>query len=200
MNFLLIKTLLQAFLGKGWKFMKEKVFPFIVEYRNVVIMLLLVGYIVHQDNLIEQEEDRTRTVELQFEQYKLDQERLHNQAVLQYKERETNILNQQIEIEKDYAEQLKKLTTDRIATNNVINSLHETINHNTSKYETLSVEQARVYTKSLSDVLRECSTEVGEMATNADNHKLAEHKAVDQYNALVDELAKDYGATISLDK
>lgn len=196
MNFLLIKTILQASLSKGWKVLKDKVFPFIVEYRNVVIMLLLVGYIIHQDNLIEQEEDRTHEVQLHFEQYKLDQERLYNKAVLQYKERETNILNQQIQIEKDYAEQLKKLANDRVVTNNAINSLHETINHNTSKYETLSVEQARVYTKSISDVLRECSTEVGEMAKNADNHKLAEHKAVNQYNTLVDELAKDYGAEI----
>ena len=60
-----------------------------------------------------------------------------------------------------------------------------------SRIPTASVEQVRSYSVTATELLKHCSNEYTEMAERAEQHRLAETRAVDTYNSLVDTLSKD---------
>ena len=60
-----------------------------------------------------------------------------------------------------------------------------------SRISKAPVEQVRSYSSTATELLRDCSNEYTEMAKLAEQHRLAETRAVDTYNSLVDTLSKD---------
>ena len=84
-------------------------------------------------------------------------------------------------------EQIKNLSNDVAVARNSANSLQQKLNTNSSKFNTLTKEQANTYNNTISNILSNSLTEYQGMARIADEHRLAEERCIGLYNSLVDE-------------
>jgi uncharacterized membrane protein YgaE (UPF0421/DUF939 family) len=102
-------------------------------------------------------------------------------------EKEIEILTKQKEVEVNYAKQVKKLFSDVANANSTNARLSDKLSTNANKLSTITKDQADAYTKSLTELSRNCTTRYTEMGAIAQEHRIAEERAVNLYNALVDD-------------
>lgn len=102
------------------------------------------------------------------------------------KKKEIEILTKQKEVEVKYANQVKKLSSDVTNANSTNARLSDKLSTNANKLSTITKDQADAYTKSLTELSRNCTTRYTEMGAIAQEHRIAEERAVSLYNALVD--------------
>ena len=186
MNTMLILSILK----KGWVWISALI-EFLWKHKALVVILLLIAYIdvlksdvrglkINKLELIAKHQDYINSVK---EQNLLNEQKR--------KEQELEIANKQIEIERKYNEKITKLQNDIAAVNSSNRSLSEQLTKAKSRISTAPVEQVRSYSSTATELLRDCSNEYREMAAIAEQHRLAETRAVDTYNSLVDTLSKD---------
>ena len=130
-------------------------------------------------------------IEYEFKEYKayVEKQTLINSN--KQKQQELEAANKQVEIERKYNEKITKLQNDIATVNSSNRSLSEQLTKAKSRITTAPVEQVRSYSSTATELLRDCSNEYTEMARLAQQHRLAETRAVDTYNSLVDTLSKD---------
>lgn len=186
MNILLILSVLK----KGWVGITHLV-EFLWKHKALVAILLLITYVfilradidslkIDKLELIAKHQDYVNSVK---EQNLLNEQKR--------KEQELEVANKQIEIERKYNEKITKLQNDIANANSSNRSLSEQLTKANSRIAKAPVEQVRSYSSTTTELLRDCSNEYTEMAERAEQHRLAETRAVDTYNSLVDTLSKD---------
>ena len=130
-------------------------------------------------------------IEYEFKEYRayVEKQTLINSN--KQKQQELEAANKQVEIERKYNEKITKLQNDIAAVNSSNRSLSEQLTKANARISKAPVEQVRSYSSTATELLRDCSNEYTEMAERAEQHRLAETRAVDTYNSLVDTLSKD---------
>ena len=103
------------------------------------------------------------------------------------KQKELEILEKQKQIEVQHNEQIKALSNDVIIARDSAYSLQQKLNTNSSKFNTLTKEQANTYNNTISNILSNSLTEYQGMARIADEHRLAEQRCIGLYNTLIDD-------------
>ena len=130
-------------------------------------------------------------IEYEFKEYKAYVEKQNLINSNKQKQQELEAANKQVEIERKYNEKITKLQNDIAAANSSNRSLSEQLTKANTRIPTASVEQVRSYSSTTTELLRDCSNEYTEMAKQAQQHRLAETRAVETYNSLVDILNKE---------
>lgn len=130
-------------------------------------------------------------IEYEFKEYKAYVEKQNLINSNKQKQLELEVANKQVEIERKYNEKITKLQNDIATVNSSNRSLSEQLTKANSRISKAPVEQVRSYSSTTTELLRDCSNEYREMAKHAQQHRLAETRAVDTYNSLVDTLSKD---------
>lgn len=186
MNILLILSVLK----KGWVWITHLV-EFLWKHKALVAILLLITYVfilradisslkIDKLELIAKHQDYVNSVK--------EQNLLNDQK---RKEQELEVANKQIEIERKYNEKITKLQNDIANANSSNRSLSEQLTKANSRISKAPVEQVRSYSSTATELLRDCSNRYTEMARLAQQHRLAETRAVETYNSLVDILNKE---------
>ena len=103
------------------------------------------------------------------------------------KQKELEILEKQKQIEVQHNEQIKNLSNDVANARDSAYSLQQKLNTNSSKFNTLTHNQAVAYNNTISKLFSESIEEYREMGSRADEHRLAEERCIGLYNSLVDE-------------
>ena len=180
MNVLLILSALK----KGWEYTKGFL-ALAVKYWYIVIITLLLAIATslrNDVNKLNAEKDALNNNMIALVQ-KQKTDLLEAQKKAQ--EKEIEILTKQKEVEVNYANQVKKLASAVVATNSANARLSDKLSTNANKLSTTTKEQADAYTKSLTELSRNCTTRYTEMGAIAQEHRIAEERAVNLYNALV---------------
>ena len=102
------------------------------------------------------------------------------------KQKELEILEKQKQIEVQHNEQIKNLSNDVANARDSAYSLQQKLNTNSSKFNTLTHNQAVAYNNTISKLFSESIEEYREMGSRADEHRLAEERCIGLYNTLVD--------------
>ena len=181
MNVLLILSALK----KGWEYTKGFL-ALALKYWYIVIITLLLALATSLRNdvkTLNAEKDVLNSNMVALVQ-KQKTDLLEAQKKAQ--EKQIEILTKQKEVEVNYNEQIKALSNDVIIARNSANSLQQKLNSNTSKFNTLTKEQANTYNNTISNILSNSLTEYQGMARIADEHRLAEERCIGLYNTLVD--------------
>ncbi len=181
MNVLLILSALK----KGWEYTKGFL-ALALKYWYIVIiaLLLVIATSLRNDvNKLNAEKDVLNSNMVALVQ-KQKTDLLEAQKKAQ--EKQIEILTKQKEVEVNYAKQIKALSNDIIIARNSTNSLSKQLTNNASKLSKLTEEQNRAYTTTLTELSRNCTTRYTEMGAIAQEHRIAEERAVNLYNALVD--------------
>ncbi len=103
------------------------------------------------------------------------------------KQKEVEVLTKQQKIEVQHNEQIKNLSNDVANARDSTYSLQQKLNTNSSKFNTLTKEQANTYNNTISNILSNSLTEYQGMAKIADDHRLAEQRCIGLYNTLIDD-------------
>ena len=153
---------------------------------KVSLIVLLSTLLLISIICISQLQNAKDKVENEFANYiaTVEKQNLINQN--KQKQKELEILEKQKQIEVQHNEQIKNLSNDVANARNSANSLQQKLNSNTSKFNTLTKEQANTYNNTISNILSNSLTEYQGMARIADEHRLAEERCIGLYNALVD--------------
>lgn len=106
------------------------------------------------------------------------------------KQKEVEVLNKQQKIEVNYAKQVKKLQSDLTNANATNGSLLNTLSTIKSRVPTATDSEVRDYSETATELLGKCETGKLFYAQRADEHAYAEERAVDLYNAIVDDNAQ----------
>ena len=130
-------------------------------------------------------------IEYEFKEYKAYVEKQNLINSNKQKQLELEATNKQVEIERKYNEKITKLQNDIATINSSNRSLSEQLTKAKSRVTTAPIEQVRSYSSTTTELLRDCSIKYTEMAGIADQHRLAETRAVETYNSLVDVLNKN---------
>ena len=181
MNVLLILSALK----KGWSYTKGFL-ALALKYWYIVIitLLLVIATSLRNDvNKLNAEKDALNSNMVALVQ-KQKTDLLEAQKKAQ--EKQIEILTKQKEVEVNYAKQVKKLSSDAADANSTNARLSDKLSTNANKLSTITKEQADAYTKSLTELSRNCTTRYTEMGAIAQEHRIAEERAVSLYNALVD--------------
>ena len=181
MNVLLILSALK----KGWEYTKGFL-ALAVKYWYIVIIALLLAITTslrNDVNKLNAEKDVLNSNMVALVQ-KNKTDLLEAQKKAQ--EKEIEILTKQKEVEVNYANQVKKLSSDVADANSTNARLSDKLSTNANKLSTITKDQADAYTKSLTELSRNCTTRYTEMGAIAQEHRIAEERAVNLYNALVD--------------
>jgi len=125
-------------------------------------------------------------IEYEFKEYKAYVEKQNLINSNKQKQQELEAANKQIEIERKYNEKITKLQNDIAIVNSSNRSLSEQLTKAKSRIPKAPVEQVRSYSSTTTELLRDCSNEYIKMAGIAEQHRLAETRAVDTYNTLID--------------
>lgn len=181
MNVLLILSALK----KGWEYTKGFL-ALALKYWYIVIITLLLAIATSLRNDVktlnaEKDALNSNMVAL-VQKHKTDLLEAQKQA----QEKQIEILTKQKEVEVKYNEQIKALSNDVAVARNSANSLQQKLNSNTSKFNTLTHNQAVTYNNTISKLFSESIEEYREMGSRADEHRLAEERCIGLYNALVD--------------
>ena len=181
MNVLLILSALK----KGWEYTKGFL-ALALKYWYIVIIALLLAIATslrNDVNKLNAEKDVLNSNMVALVQ-KNKTDLLEAQKKAQ--EKEIEILTKQKEVEVNYANQVKKLSSDVANANSTNARLSDKLSTNANKLSTITKDQADAYTKSLTELSRNCTTRYTEMGAIAQEHRIAEERAVNLYNALVD--------------
>ena len=181
MNVLLILSALK----KGWEYTKGFL-ALALKYWYIVIIALLLAIATSLRNdvkTLNAEKDVLNSNMVALVQ-KQKTDLLEAQKKAQ--EKEIEILTKQKEVEVKYNEQIKNLSNDVANARDSAYSLQQKLNTNSSKFNTLTKEQANTYNNTISNILSNSLTEYQGMARIADEHRLAEERCIGLYNALVD--------------
>lgn len=130
-------------------------------------------------------------IEYEFKEYRAYVEKQNLINSNKQKQQELEVANKQIEIERKYNEKITKLQNDIATANSSNRSLSEQLTKAKSRISKAPVEQVRSYSSTATELLRDCSNRYTEMARLAQQHRLAETRAVETYNSLVDILNKE---------
>ena len=178
--------LILSYLKKGWEYL-QLLLAFLLKYWYLVaIAILFIMNTSLRDNVQTLQADK---VELNNDIVLLVQKHKQNllEAEKKAQEKEIEILNKQKEVEQNYANQVKKLSSDVANTNSTNARLSDKLSTNANKLSTITKDQADAYTKSLTELSRNCTTRYTEMGAIAQEHRIAEELAVNLYNTLVDD-------------
>lgn len=181
MNVLLILSALK----KGWSYTKGFL-ALALKYWYIVIIALLLAIATslrNDVNKLNAEKDALNSNMVALVQ-KNKTDLLEAQKKAQ--EKQIEILTKQKEVEVNYAKQVKKLSSDVANANSTNARLSDKLSTNANKMSTITKDQADAYTKSLTELSRNCTTRYTEMGAIAQEHRIAEERAVSLYNALVD--------------
>ena len=181
MNVLLILSALK----KGWEYTKGFL-ALALKYWYIVIITLLLAIATslrNDVNKLNAEKDVLNSNMVALVQ-KNKTDLLEAQKKAQ--EKQIKILTKQKEVEVNYNEQIKALSDDVAVARNSANSLSKQLTNNASKLSTASKAEVDTYNKSLTELSRNCTTRYTEMGAIAQEHRIAEERAVSLYNALVD--------------
>jgi electron transfer flavoprotein alpha subunit len=181
MNVLLILSALK----KGWEYTKGFL-ALALKYWYIVIIALLLAIATslrNDVNKLNAEKDALNSnMAALVQKQKTDLLEAQKKA----QEKEIEILTKQKEVEVNYAKQVKKLSIDVSNANSANARLSDKLSTNANKLSTISKEQADTYTKSLTELSRNCTERYTIMGAIAQEHRIAEERAVSLYNALVD--------------
>ena len=153
---------------------------------KVSLIVLLSSTLLISIICISQLQNAKDKVKNEFDNYitTVEKQNLINQN--KQKQKEIEILTKQKEVEVKYNEQIKNLSNDVAVARNSAYSLQQKLNTNSSKFNTLTKEQAVAYNNTISKLFSESIEEYREMGSRADEHRLAEERCIGLYNALVD--------------
>ena len=182
MNVLLILSALK----KGWEYTKGFL-ALALKYWYIVIIALLLAIATslrNDVNKLNAEKDVLNSNMVALVQ-KQKTDLLEAQKKAQ--EKQIEILTKQKEAEVNYNEQIKNLSNDVANARDSAYSLQQKLNTNSSKFNTLTKEQANTYNNTISNILSNSLTEYQGMAKIADDHRLAEQRCIGLYNALIDD-------------
>lgn len=170
---------------KGWELFKVFL-AFIIKYWYIVVIaLMLVINSSLRNDIVDLNNDKNtlnQNLVALVQKNKIDLLKAQNKA----QEKEIEILTKQKEVEVNYANQVKKLSSDVANANSTNARLSDKLSTNANKLSTITKYQADAYTKSLTELSRNCTTRYTEMGAIAQEHRIAEERAVNLYNALVD--------------
>ena len=169
----------------GWGAIKSTL-PFLWKYKSVVIISLLLLWVVVLKQDVKREQYRVLEGVQSFEEYKKEQQQIYLDAVNKAKETEKELINKQLEVERKYVKEIEKLNLDISRANNSINGLHKELSRAKTNISTAPEQQVRDYSKTATELLDYCSGRIIYYATKADEHAIAEERAVNSYNTLID--------------
>ena len=154
---------------------------------KVSLIVLLSALLLISIICITQLQNAKDKVKNEFDNYidTVEKQNLINQN--KQKQKEVEVLNKQQKIEVQHNEQIKNLSNDVANARDSAYSLQQKLNTNSSKFNTLTKEQANTYNNTISNILSNSLTEYQGMARIADDHRLAEQRCVGLYNALIDD-------------
>ena len=181
MNILLILSALK----KGWVWITYLV-EFLWKYKSVVIISLLLLWVVVLKQDVKREQYRVLDGVQAFEDYKKEQREMYLDVVNKAKETEKELINKQLEVERKYVKEIEKLNLDISRANNSINGLHKELSRAKASISTAPEQQVRDYSTTITELYEHCATEYLGMAQQADKHSIAEERAVNSYNTLID--------------
>lgn len=177
-------------LKKGWQ-LGITLIEFLWKYKVLVAIILLITYIgVLKSDIRDLKVDKLGII-AEHQEYvnSVKEQNILNE--LKRKEQELEATNKQVEIERKYNEKITKLQNDIATVNSSNRSLSEQLTKAKSRISTAPIEQVRSYSSTATELLRDCSIKYTEMAGIAQQHRLAETRAVETYNSLVDVLNKE---------
>jgi predicted nuclease with TOPRIM domain len=154
---------------------------------KVSLIVLLSTLLLTSIICISQLQNAEDKVKNEFDNYidTVEKQNLINQN--KQKQKELEILEKQKQIEVQHNEQIKNLSNDVANARDSTYSLQQKLNTNSSKFNTLTKEQANTYNNTISNILSNSLTEYQGMAKIADEHRLAEQRCIGLYNALIDD-------------
>lgn len=154
---------------------------------KVSLIVLLSALLLISIICITQLQNAKDKVKNEFDNYidTVEKQNLINQN--KQKQKEVEVLNKQQKIEVQHNEQIKNLSNDVANARDSAYSLQQKLNTNSSKFNTLTKEQANTYNNTISNILSNSLTEYQGMARIADEHRLAEQRCIGLYNALIDD-------------
>ena len=169
----------------------KKFFTFLWEYKAVLLISLLMFFITILRDDIRQAEKETIITQTAFNEYKVKQQEALTLAQVRAKEKEIEMLKDQAIIEDRYNNEIKNMSND-IASLTASNSrMQQSLTTINQRLVNAPEQQVRIYASTSTELLEDCTTKYVEMAGNAEQHKLAERKAVDSYNTLIDNFNKE---------
>ena len=154
---------------------------------KVSLIVLLSSLLLISVICISQLQNAKDKVKNEFANYitTVEKQNLINQN--KQKQKELEILEKQKQIEVQHNEQIKNLSNDVANARDSTYSLQQKLNTNSSKFNTLTKEQANTYNNTISNILSNSLTEYQGMAKIADEHRLAEQRCIGLYNTLIDD-------------
>lgn len=153
---------------------------------KVSLIVLLSTLLLISIICISQIQNAKDKVKNEFDNYITTVEKQNLININKQKQKKLEILEKQKQIEVQHNEQIKNLSNDVANARDSTYSLQQKLNTNSSKFNTLTKEQANTYNNTISNILSNSLTEYQGMARIADEHRLAEERCIGLYNALVD--------------
>ena len=154
---------------------------------KVSLIVLLSSLLLISVICISQLQNAKDKVKNEFANYITTVEKQNLININKQKEKELEILEKQKKIEVQHNEQIKNLSNDVANARDSTYSLQQKLNTNSSKFNTLTKEQANAYNNTISKLFSESIEEYRGMAKIADEHRLAEQRCIGLYNALIDD-------------
>lgn len=179
MMWALILTKLKGFLTFVW------------EYKAVIIATLLMLFITVLRDDIRKAELQTIQVQTAYNDYKVKQQEAFSKAQIEAKNKEMQLLQEQQTIKDRYNEEIKTMSNDiasLTSSNSRMSDSLKTINERLSK---APEQQVRLYASTSTELLDFCSTRLVYYSGQAEQHRIAERRAVDSYNNLIDSYNSD---------
>lgn len=177
--------LILSYLKKGWEYL-QLLLAFLLKYWYLVaIAILFIMNTSLRNNIQTLQADKAKLsndIVLLVQKQKQDLLEAEKKA----QEKQIVILEKQKQVEVDYSEKIKKLSSDVAAANSINTRLLNTIETAKSRVPTAPDQEVRDYSKTVTELLGKCETGKLYYATRADEHANAEERAVNLYNALVD--------------
>ena len=116
---------------------------------KVSLIVLLSTLLLISIICISQIQNAKDKVKNEFDNYITTVEKQNLININKQKERELEILEKQKQIEVQHNEQIKNLSNDVANARDSANSLQQKLNTNSSKFNTLTIEQANTYNKTI---------------------------------------------------
>ena len=154
---------------------------------KVSLIVLLSTLLLISIICISQLQNAKDKVKNEFANYIATVEKQNLININKQKQKELEILEKQKQIEVQHNEQIKNLSNDVANARDSTYSLQQKLNTNSSKFNTLTKEQANTYNNTISNILSNSLTEYQGMAKIADEHRLAEQRCIGLYNTLIDD-------------
>jgi hypothetical protein len=177
--------LILSYLKKGWEYL-QLLLAFLLKYWYLVaIAILFIMNTSLRNNIQTLQADKAKLsndIVLLVQKQKQDLLEAEKKA----QEKQIVILEKQKQVEVDYSEKIKKLSSDVAAANSTNTRLLNTLSTANYRVSTAPDSEVRDYSKTVTELLGKCETGKLYYAQRADEHANAEERAVGMYNALVD--------------